>query len=77
VFTALLPIKICCNHGPAKRLFLYTQKTGVAVNTILPEFLRHARERTPEGYRKTLLLGWYNETGNRCGELEETVGLLV
>jgi len=29
------------------RLFLYTQKTGVAVNTILPEFVVHALERTP------------------------------
>jgi len=30
-----------------KRLFLYTQKTGVAVNTILPQTVLHALELTP------------------------------
>jgi integrase/recombinase XerD len=29
------------------KLFLYTQKTGVAVNTILPELVLHALKRTP------------------------------
>ena len=29
------------------RPFLYTQKTGVAVNSVLPEFVLHALERTP------------------------------
>ena len=30
------------------RLFLYTQKTGVPVNTILPEFVLSALETTPK-----------------------------
>lgn len=30
------------------RLFLYTQKTGVPVNTILPEFVLSALEATPK-----------------------------
>ena len=29
------------------RLFLYTQKTGVAVNTVLPDFVLKALEATP------------------------------
>jgi len=31
-----------------KRLFLYTKKTGVAVNTIMPEAVLHALELTPK-----------------------------
>jgi integrase len=30
------------------RLFLYTQKTGVAVNTVLPNFVLNALEATPK-----------------------------
>jgi hypothetical protein len=38
----------CLRLKMARRLFLYTQKTGVPVNTILPEFVLSALEATPK-----------------------------
>ena len=49
------------------RLFLYTQKTGVAVNTILPGFVLHALERTPRVTERHFF--WDGET-----KLEIAVG---
>jgi len=51
----------------ANRLFLYTQKTGVAVNTILPEFVLYALERTPRVTERHFF--WDGET-----KLEIAVG---
>ncbi|PYU54886.1 MAG: hypothetical protein DMG56_26105 [Acidobacteria bacterium] len=39
------------------RLFLYTQKTGVPVNTILPEFVLSALETTPKVKEKFFFWG--------------------
>ena len=40
-------VSLTANRIEGNRLFLYTQKTGVAVNTVLPEFVLHALGRTP------------------------------
>jgi len=40
--------RLSSNQINGKRLFLYTQKTGVAVNTILPEAVLRALESTPK-----------------------------
>jgi integrase len=40
-------VSLTAERIEGNRLFLYTQKTGVAVNTILPEFVLHTLERTP------------------------------
>ena len=40
-------VSLTVDRIEGNRLFLYTQKTGVAVNTILPEFVLQALARTP------------------------------
>ena len=40
-------VGLSCDRIEANRLFLYTQKTGVPVNTILPEFVSKALDETP------------------------------
>lgn len=40
--------KLRCDQVEGRKLFLYTQKTGVAVNTILPDQVVCALERTPK-----------------------------
>jgi integrase/recombinase XerD len=37
-----------CDQVEGNKLFLYTQKTGVAVNTILPDPVAYALKRTPK-----------------------------
>jgi integrase len=40
-------VSLTANRIEGNRLFPYTQKSGVAMNTILPEFVLHALGRTP------------------------------
>jgi integrase len=40
-------VSLSTNRIEGNRLFLYAQKTGVPVNTILPDFVRAALEATP------------------------------
>ncbi|SRR6266852_3690560 len=41
-------VSLAVDRIEGKKLFFYTQKTGVAVNTILPEFVLKALETTPK-----------------------------
>jgi len=41
-------VSLSCDRVAGNRVFLYTQKTGVPVNTVLPEFVLAALEATPK-----------------------------
>jgi integrase/recombinase XerD len=60
-------VRLTTDQIDGNRLFLYTQKTGVAVNTILPEFVLGALERTPKVTEKHFF--WDGQT-----KLEIAVG---
>lgn len=45
-------VNLSADRIEGNRLFLYTQKTGVPVNTILPEFVLSALEATPKVTKK-------------------------
>jgi len=45
-------ISLSVDRLAGNRLFLYTQKTGVPVHTIVPEFVATALERSPRASEK-------------------------
>jgi len=55
------------------RLFLYTQKTGVPVNTILPGFVLSALEATPKSHREVFLLERKGEARKHRAELANAI----
>ncbi len=55
------------------RVFLYTQKTGVPVNTVLPDFCRVRARFDAKSHREILLLEWQREAGEHRAELADTL----
>jgi hypothetical protein len=60
------------NQIEGNRLFLYTQKTGVPVNAILPEFVIAALDATPRVTERFLFLERQRKTGKHCSQLTDT-----
>jgi integrase len=62
-------VNLRTNQIEGNRLFLYTQKTGVPVNVILPEFVLKALEATPKVNEDFYFWTGIGETGKRRPKL--------
>jgi integrase/recombinase XerD len=70
-------VSLTADRIEGNRLFLYTQKTGVAAEHDFPRVRDSRSRKNTKGHRETLLLGWSHQVRNRRGQLQETVGDFV